>query len=202
MSVQEGGGHVPTGHSHEAHEEDVSECYQEQKNAPVPWQEGAVAVDKEKTRLRGTGGGHRAEQPVAGNGHGEDPQEQTCPQDGVCRLDFEVGQRGATGADGEGLEHTQDTGGAEGQSPHDLVQEDQHFAFDITRNVLHFPDVCGYQRATVRSSTVCVRARWAMGRSMSLGLCHRGGRPGAGRADRCWPRSRPQPAGRRPFLWP
>ncbi|XP_013221797.3 vomeronasal type-1 receptor 90 [Ictidomys tridecemlineatus] len=63
-------------------------------------------------------------------------------QDGL-----KVGQPGATGADSDGLKHTQDKGSADGQPPHDLVQEDKYFAFEVTWNVLCFPNVCGHQKA-------------------------------------------------------
>lgn len=53
----------------------------------------------------------------------------------------------ATGADGDGLKHTQDAGGADGESPQDLVQEDKHFAFEIIWNVPCFPKVCRYQKS-------------------------------------------------------
>ncbi|VTJ87091.1 Hypothetical predicted protein, partial [Marmota monax] len=65
---------------------------------------------------------HHCVQMLVGNGYSmvplliisEGPDPQTFPL-------FKVGQPGATGADGDGLKHTQDTGDADGESPHDPV---------------------------------------------------------------------------------
>jgi hypothetical protein len=58
---------------------------------------------------------------MTANRHIEDPHGKKATQAVIWRFMFELCQMGTSGAEGDGLEDTQPTGGTNGQAPHQSV---------------------------------------------------------------------------------
>ncbi|KAL6084820.1 hypothetical protein STEG23_011466 [Scotinomys teguina] len=138
--------YVPTAPAHETLKDDITKSHKRQKkpfNYMPGWHHIAILIGYLSSRSIHIAACCDIIKQVGAYENIKDPKEEEKGKDLPCSLWFELSPQGSPGTDGDSLDHTEETGGADGEATGNSSQINHSFTTCITQNIFEMK-ICGY----------------------------------------------------------